>query len=147
MVLVCWLSESTGVILFWIVRCSFTSCLFSPVLAALPKDAPVFLIALSVFFIPTTSPFPVNIPDSVVILDGERIFSELLIDADAALAMLLAVAITDPRMEFIPLTSPAIIFIPALYRLMDANAERIPKAELLAADVACAPPTLTAATS
>ena len=61
--------------------------------------------------------------------------------------MLLAVAITDPRMEFIPLTNPAIIFIPALYRLTDANAERIPEAELLAADVACAPPALTAATS
>lgn len=50
-------------------------------------------------------------------------------------------------MEFMPLTSPAIIFIPALYRLTDANAERIPEAELLAADVACAPPALTAATS
>lgn len=62
---------------------------------------------------------------------------------DADLAMLLAVAITEPLIAFIPLIRPLIMLVPALYRLTDAIAEWIPVAVLLALDTAWVPPVLT----
>lgn len=109
------------------------------------------------FSIPTISPCPEYSPESVRTCEGEWIFSALFTADAAALAMLAAVAMTDPLMAFIPLIRPDMAFTPALYRLIDANVEYIPLDVLLAiprdwlhplliADTICAIPDLTTET-
>ena len=73
-----------------------------------------FLIGRAILLIPTIRPCPVYWPESVVTSDGECIFSAELMAEAAAFAMLDAVDITGPRIAFIPLIRPDIIFVPEL---------------------------------